>query len=173
MSNNPSLHENVSPAETGETDHQEGLPSPTQEAQLGLQNMGIGEREKHAKEIETCSTLLDQVRGVLRLDTDKVTRSKSKIPPTLKDLDDALLCSSVTAFKHAEAVGKVLQQLSNKVDLLEKELKLLKPRGEATQTSTKKNLEEEVNTQQNTEHQNLTPLPPRSAQTPGGSLQPQ
>ena len=91
MSNNPSLHENVSPAETGETvlhqedmDHQEGLPSPTQEAQLGLQNMGIGEREKHAKEIETCSTLLDQVRGVLRLDTDKVTRSKSKIPPTLK-----------------------------------------------------------------------------------------
>ena len=84
MSNNPSLHENISPAETGETDHQEGLPSPTQEAQLGLQNMGIGEREKHAKEIETCSTLLDQVRGVLGLDTDKVTRSKSKIPPTLK-----------------------------------------------------------------------------------------
>ena len=76
-------------------------------------------------------------------------------------------------FKHAEAVGKVLQQFSNKVDLLERELKLLKPRGEATQTSTKKNLEEEVNTQQNTEHQNQIPLSQRQAQTPGGSLQPQ
>ena len=116
MSTNSTLHESVSPAEAGEAVlhqedmDQEGLPSPTQEAQLGLQNMGIGEREKHAKEIETCSTLLDQVRGVLRLDTDKVTCSKSKIPPTLKDLDDALLCSSVMAFSCWKGSAAIQQQ---------------------------------------------------------------
>ena len=167
MSTNSTLHESVSPAETGEAvlhqedmDHQEVLSSPTQEAQLGLQNMGIGEPEKHAKEIETCTQLLDQVRGFLGLDTDRVTRSKSKVPPTHKDLDDALLCSSVTAYKHAEAFGKAaLQQvnniqrdqvapnteavetLKNKVEQLEKELKVLKPCVEATETSTKNNLD--------------------------------
>ena len=70
-------------------------------------------------------------------------------------------------------IERVLQHLSNKVDLLEKELKLLRPRGEATQASTKRNSEVEINTQQNTEHENLIPLPQGSAQTPGGSLQPQ
>ena len=70
-------------------------------------------------------------------------------------------------------IERVLQHLSNKVDLLEKVLKLLRPRGEATQANTKRNSEVEINTQQNTEHRNLIPLPQRSAQTPGGSLQPQ
>ena len=70
-------------------------------------------------------------------------------------------------------IERVLQHLSNKVDLLEKVLKLLRPRGEATQASTKRNSEVEINTQQNTEHKNLIPLPQRLAQTPGGSLQPQ
>ena len=164
MSNIPSLQESVSPAETGEAVpqqedmDQEALSSPTQEAQLGLQNMGIGEREKHAKEIETCTQLLDQVRGFLGLDTDRVTRSKSKVPPTHKDLDDALLCSSVTAYKHAEAFGNVALQQANtiqneqvapnteavralkeEVKQLKDELELLKPRVEANKTSIKTN----------------------------------
>ena len=114
MSNTPTLDETVSSAGADEAapqenmDQHEGLPSPTSETQLSLQNLGLGECEKHAKEIELCSTLLDQVRGVLGLDTDRVTRSKSKVPPTHKDLDDALLCSSLTAYKHAEAIGKWL-----------------------------------------------------------------
>ena len=84
MSTNPSLQENVSPAETGEAVpqqedmDQEALSSPSQQAQLGRQNMGIGEREKYAKEIETYTQLLDQVRGFLGLDTDRVTCSRSK-----------------------------------------------------------------------------------------------
>ena len=152
MSTNPSLQENISPAKTAEAVpqqedmDQEALSSPSQQAQLGRQNMGIGEREKYAKEIETYTQLLDQVRGFLGLDTDSVTHSKSKVPPTHKDLDDALLCSSVTAYKHAEAFGKAaLQQVNNilheqvapnteavealkeKVEKLENELKLLKP----------------------------------------------
>ena len=52
------------------------------------------------------------------------------------------------------------------MDLLEKELKLPKPRGEVTQTSTKRNSEVEINTQQNTEHENLTSSSPRIGADP-------
>ena len=48
------------------------------------------------------------------------------------------------------------------------------PADNAASTQQSSNSSPEANTQQNTEQQqNLTPLPPRSAQTPGGSLQPQ
>ena len=157
MSTTPTLDETISPAGADEAASQEimdqeGHPSPTLETQLGLQNLGIGDRDKHAKEIDLCSTLLDQVRGVLGLDTDRVTRSKSKVPPTQKDLDDALLCSSITGFRHAEAVGKVALQnldllkkdkiepntesiktLQERVDSLEQQLKNLEPRVVATE----------------------------------------
>ena len=62
MSNSPTLSESTSPAGTDEAvtgqeimDHG-GLPSPTEETQLGFQNLGIGDRDKHAKEIDLCSS---------------------------------------------------------------------------------------------------------------------
>ena len=66
--NQDNLSENVSPREAGEAappeemDQEANTPiTPTLAAQVSLQAMALGEKEKHDKEIEICSMLLDQV----------------------------------------------------------------------------------------------------------------
>ena len=71
MSNNPeNLNKNSSRQEADEAallgddlDHEVSNPTPTGAAQVSLQNMALGEKEKYEKELTTCSQLLDQVRG--------------------------------------------------------------------------------------------------------------
>ena len=109
---NPSLNENVTHQEASEAANPvevmdlEANTSPTEAAQASLQNLGLGEKEKHEKELAICSQLLDQVRGYFVF--DRVTRSKTKNDPvTHNDLERALQCSSHLALKHAEAYGSV------------------------------------------------------------------
>ena len=71
---NPNLSENVSPQDASkaanlvdEMEH-EGNTSPTTVAQASLQNLGLGDKEKHKKELAICSQLLDQVRGYFGFD---------------------------------------------------------------------------------------------------------
>ena len=84
-----------------ETDQEVSITTPTVVAQASLQNMALGEKEKHDREINTASQLLDQVRGYFGF--DRVTRSKAKDSATHNDLERALQCSSHVALKHAEA----------------------------------------------------------------------
>merc|ERR1711867_294183 len=70
--------------------------------------MGIGEKEKHNKELAICSKLLDQVKGYFGF--DRVTRNKAKENVTHNDLDRALQCSSHVALKHAEAYSLITPQ---------------------------------------------------------------
>merc|ERR1711867_225054 len=72
------------------------------------QNMGIGEKEKHEKELAICNKLLDQVKGYFGF--DRVTRNKAKETVTHSDLDRALQCSSHVALKHAEAYSLITAQ---------------------------------------------------------------
>ena len=122
MLTNPSFQENVSLVQAGEggSPLQDDMElevniTPTTQAQQSLQGMALGEKEKHKKELATCSQLLDQVRGYFGF--DRVTRSKAKDPVTHNDLDRALKCSSHVALKHAEAYGNAAAQ---RVENLEK-----------------------------------------------------
>ena len=68
MSNTDNLNENISRQDADEVAHgdkmdHEASTTPTAAAQVSLQNMALGEKEKHEKELAICSQLLDQVRG--------------------------------------------------------------------------------------------------------------
>ena len=74
MSNTDNLYENISRQDAGEVaplgnemEHEVNT-SPTAAAQASLQNMALGEKEKHEKELAICSQLLDQVRGYFGFD---------------------------------------------------------------------------------------------------------
>ena len=122
MLNSNNLSENISCQDTSEVallseemDHEVNT-TPTAAAEASLQNMALGEKEKHEKELATCSKLLDQVRGYFGF--DRVTRSKAKETVTHSDLERALQCSNYVALKHAEAYGSVAVQ---RIETLQKE----------------------------------------------------
>ena len=122
MSNTDNLNENISRQDAGKAAllsdemDQEVITTPTSAAEVSLQNMALGEKEKHKKELAICSQLLDQVRGYFGF--DRVTRSKARELVTHSDLERALQCSNYAALKHAEAYGSVAAQ---HVETLQKE----------------------------------------------------
>ena len=110
MSDNDNLQEHALPSDAGEAAHsgedmdQEVTPTPIQAAEASLQGLDLGDKEKHAKELEIANRLLDQVKGFFGFDKTQ-TRAKASKPVTHSDLDKVLLCSSQVALKHAEACG--------------------------------------------------------------------
>ena len=76
-----------------------------------MQGLALGDQDKHEKELEIASKLLDQVKGYYGFDNIQ-TRAKAREPVTHSDLEKALQCSSHMALKHAEAYGTLaLQQV--------------------------------------------------------------
>ena len=109
MSDNDNLQEHALPSDAGEAAHSEEMdqgvtPTPIQAAEASLQGLELGDKEKHAKELEIANKLLDQVKGFFGFDKTQ-TRAKAREPVTHSDLDQVLLCSSHVALKHAEACG--------------------------------------------------------------------
>ena len=100
MSDNTiTLNENLPPQGAGEAAAEEdGMDlgqqsSRTEVASVGLQNLGLGGREKQEKELAIANQLLDEVREICAY--NKKTRSQSKNSTvTHTDIDKALHCSS-------------------------------------------------------------------------------
>ena len=90
--NDNNLSEIVSPREPGkaapqeEMDHQEANTpiTPTHAAQVSLQEMALGDKEKHEKELELTSKLLDQVKGFFGFDNMQ-THAKAQQTVTHSD----------------------------------------------------------------------------------------
>ena len=118
----------------------EANTSPTEAAQASLQNLGLGEKEKHEKELATCAQLLDQVRGFFGFDREAHSKSKNA-PVTHSDLERALQCSSHLASKHAKAYGSVVMQ---RVDSLKQEHVDPNTRAIATLETKIKALQDEI-----------------------------